>query len=463
MKNEERVTVLPYPFTFWAVVNRFHFDFISLKKVLKNDYDFDIILTSQPELTGNLYTVFNPPGRDMRFAIPIVQYLHYLAVPEGSHYQETCFIRQVEGILYSKFTGINSKWAKRIFMRNVAKLKEVSPFINKRGESYIDKTLQPLYLGTPLDEIDACKNRGADELTQNSKERAIYKELFEEIESHKTIVFNHRLMNYTGAEVFTDLIGKLFKKRKDFLLWFTDPNFKAFFARKKFDMLPNMIRSSGVPWRAYIALLSRTYFGACCHPQYSAWCLSLIDGMADAKPYLVPRAFAFPEIVGDDYLGFFSNDEKVKSATFLEKAEYWLDNELEVKRVGALNRKRVEDKFNWDRAVDGWLKVLDDNVSFEFGEETEAMIKLKQLVRKRGMASKRLIFEEMKWSADFNTKVTFRRYRNYLLSNDFVENIDSGKVVFMPKTGGQTLLGAREPEVELKLDDDVEEEIEVEI
>lgn len=457
----ERITILPYEFTNWAVQNRFHFDFIKFRKVFKSDYDVDLIFSSQPELNGNLYSLFNLPGRDMRFSVPIVSYLHWLAVKETPKYQESCFIRQVEGMIYSKFVGINSKWAKKIFMKQLASLIDVHPMINKKAYDMIDKKLQPLFLGTPLEEIDKYKDLKYDEFDVSSSERKILKKVFETVESKKTIVFNHRLMVYTGAELFLKFMNRLGKERDDFVVWLTDPNYKAFFKNSKLDLLSNMLRVVGLPWKAYIALLSRVSFGCACHFQYSAWSLSCIDTMSVSKPIIVPKAFAFPEIVGEDYPMFYANDEKTREVVFLHRANYLLDNEDEAKKVGAQNRKRVEELFDWKVRVDDYLKVFDSCVNYDYGEETDAMRKLVRVVRK-GALDKKAIFNGMGWSRSFDTKVTWQRYRNFLLKNGFVEDILNPKVVFMPKHGGQTLLHTKEPKVELKLEKDVEE-IEVEI
>jgi len=463
----ERTKVLAYPFSNWAVTNRYHFDFVHFKKIFDLDYDIDLIFNSQPELTANFYSIFNLPGRDERFKIPIINYLHWLAVPETLKYQKTTFVRQVEGIILSEFTGLNSKWAKKIFMQNLSRMrrdKVFSSFFNDKTFRIVDEKLQPLYLGSPLDEIDKYRKLDYDELARNSKERKLYKEIFEKVESIKTIVFNHRLMNYTGANEFIKYIKRLSKERKDFLVWLTDPNYKAFFENEKLDVIPNLLRVETLPWKVYIALLSRCYFSTACHPTYSAWSLSCIDTMSVCRPVLVPRAFAFPEIVGEDYELFFGSDLNNRETLWVHRASYLLDNDSEARRIGLECRRRVEMLFDWKKIIDNYIALFDKFVNRDFGEETESMRKLAEYVKKTGAVSKRDIFNFMGWSHDFNTKVTWQRYRNYLLSNDFIEDVSSDKVFFRHKIVGQrTIADTLEvPEIEITFLDEKEKEFDIE-
>jgi glycosyltransferase involved in cell wall biosynthesis len=438
--NKERVKVLPYNFSSWAVTNRFHFDYLHFRKIFTNDYDIDLIFNSQPELTANLYSIFNLPGRDERFKIPIINYIHWLGVPETGKYQKTVFMKQLEAILLGEYTGVNSKWAKKIFIENCYKNKKdelLRLLLTDEAIKTVNEKLSPLYLGSPLEEIDKYKKLEADELAETSSERKMLKQIFETVESTKVIVFNHRLMEYTGANLFVQYINKLSAKRKDFLVWLTDPNYKAFFENEKIEMIPNLLRIKTLPWKTYIALLSRCTFSTACHPSYSCWSLSCVDTMSVSRPVLVPRAFAFPEIVGEDYQMFFGNNIEERETLWIHRAEYLLDNEDEARKIGNYCRQRVEKLFDWRKIVDTYISLFDKYVDYSYGEETESMKQLAEFVRKTGCISKREIFDYMKWSFDLNSKVTWKRYRNYLLNNGFEEDLSSPIVHFRHKQLGQ--------------------------
>lgn len=434
--KEDRVTVLPSMFTEWANKNRFHFDVLWLKKIMNMNYDFDVFLNSQPELSSNFYNIMNPSLQDKKFSVPIINYLHWLSVPENQNYQIGSFLRQVEGILYSKFSAVNSKWVKKIFLQNIEKeIKTNKEFpVSEKLIDITDEKLHPLTLGTPLEEMDKYRKLEHDEFNLPHESEKVLKGFFEELDTTKTIVFNHRLMKYTGADHFLRLISKLHRRRKDFNILITDPNYKTFFKKEKFKLLP-IFRANNLGWNMYTAVLSRCHFGVGFHTKYCAWSLSTVDTMSVCRPVLVPSAFAYPEIVGHNYKMTFTVDPKERESSFLGQVNFLLDNEDSARKIGLHCRNRVEKCFDWKVVVNQWLDVLEKHSDMEFyGNETETMKKLAKMVQEYKRLEKKQIYKMMNWSFNISGKVAWLRYRRYLLTHDIAEEISSPEVVFTSKT-----------------------------
>jgi hypothetical protein len=96
---------------------------------------------------------------------------------------------------------------------------------------------------------------------------------FDSSKDKKIILFNHRLNNTTNWKFFLQACDRLYEKRQDFMVWFTDDSDKA---KSKMLVRPYVINRS-LPDNEYGYLLLRSHFAVCTHKGYSTWNMAVLD------------------------------------------------------------------------------------------------------------------------------------------------------------------------------------------
>jgi hypothetical protein len=154
-----------------------------------------------------------------------------------------------------KTCGVNSKWVKKLV------LKRAKDYFNDDVISKLDTIIQPHYLG-----CDPYKK---------GKEKT------------PSILFNHRDDDYTGAEWFFKEITKIWDKYK---------NFEVLTTLK--DRQEPWVRYVGNSDRdIYLNNISEAVFGVGAFKNYSAWSMSVTDGLSVGVPYLLPKGLCYEEMV----------------------------------------------------------------------------------------------------------------------------------------------------------------------
>ena len=96
---------------------------------------------------------------------------------------------------------------------------------------------------------------------------------FDSSKDKKIILFNHRLNETTNWKFFLQACDRLYLKRQDFMVWFTDDSDKA---KSRILARPYVINQS-VEDRMYGYLLLRSHFAVCTHKGYSTWNMAVLD------------------------------------------------------------------------------------------------------------------------------------------------------------------------------------------
>jgi hypothetical protein len=214
------------------------------------DYEYDYIWSHLPEWTNGIAVT-----RIYNKTQPIYGYCHWWEIKENGARDKNSFINNIQGILQMKTCGVNSKWVKKLV------LKRAKDYFNDDVISKLDTIIQPHYLG-----CDPYKK---------GKEKT------------PSILFNHRDDDYTGAEWFFKEITKIWDKYK---------NFEVLTTLK--DRQEPWVRYVGNSDRdIYLNNISEAVFGVGAFKNYSAWSMSVTDGLSVGVPYLLPKGLCYEEMV----------------------------------------------------------------------------------------------------------------------------------------------------------------------
>jgi len=158
-----------------------------------------------------------------------------------------------------------------------------------------------------------------------------------------------------GFSILRKACKELFKKRDDFLFYFTvDPEFEigsldekeknnfVFINWTPQDMLPVLYNSCDI---CVIPSTWREPFG-----------ITAIEAMACGKPVIASRIGGLEGIIEDWKSGFFIDPGNINS--LINKLELLLDNEEMRIEIGREGRKRVEIRYDWDAIIDNLYMPL---------------------------------------------------------------------------------------------------------
>jgi len=237
------------------------------KLIDKYDGEFNLIWSHLPEWT-NEYMI----TRIYNKLQPIIGYCHWWEIDDNGARDVNSFWRNIRGMLQMKVCGVNSQWVKDLVIKRASET--FQPHIIEKLKDII----QPWYLG-----CDSATPSGGY--------------------VPKTILYNHRWGVYTGSEWFFEIMDKLWESRKDFEVWTTlkemDKPYTKYIGHADRDV--------------YMNQLSKAHFGVGTFQQYSAWSMSVTDGLSRGVPYLLPNNFCYPEMVGTQYpLLYNTKDEFIQ-------------------------------------------------------------------------------------------------------------------------------------------------------
>lgn len=351
--------IMPIPS--YPPIMRTHFDFFTFNKLFDWDYtDFDIIYSHLPEHTLNLASFFS---NYTNISPEYIGYCHWFEIDENSSYSDRMFLNNISGILRMKECGVNSIWLKDLISDKVMELFSRDILYKFR------KIVQPHYLG--IDSIN----------TEDTKYEP------------KTILFNHRASSYTGWSWFIQTMDNLWKQRQDFKVYTTLENLdRPYLQRKK---LPD--RSS------YIKFLKSIYIGVGCFEKYSAWSISTTDGLSQGVPYLLPKDYCYPEMLGNGYPLFYNgrNDFEMKLNDLLDNTD------LRDKANDYI--KPLLPDFQWSNRISKWFNGW-DIFDLPEGQKNETYDKLIDYIRSRGEVTKKELIKFLGWGRNFS----FTKHRNSL-------------------------------------------------
>ena len=362
---------------------RTHFDSEVIRDLIEwKTKDWDIIYSHLPEHTLQLVNLF---WNSTHHQPKVIGYLHWLETNESmSNRAKNMFLQNINGVLQMEELGVNSLWLKEYI------LNKCSEFYNDKTLQRLDKIIQPHYLGiTDIDYSD----------TKHSKSEV------------KKIIFNHRHNNYTGYNWLVRCLDKLYEQRKDFRVYTTMGDMDRDYAER----LKTKTKSE------YLSELKDMYIGIGSFKKYSAWSLSVTDGLSRGIPYILPNDLVYAEMVGDRYPLLYENDED----NFLAL----LNNVLDKPQLRNSARDYIEpmmEQFLWDKRISkwfgGWNSIFDGNNYSCSKTDGSSYKKVIKYISEKKYATKSEVYKMLGWGVTF----TFSGIRNSLRNDKRIKLTSDG-------------------------------------
>ena len=360
MPNVEQVTYsLPtYPNTMRA-----HFDTRAFLTAINWKYrNIDIVWSHLPEhmlaMKNVLYNATNERP-------PIVGYCHWWEVPENTGYAETMLWHNLAGMLAMDYCGVNSEWVKQLVLDHANRR------LSWQAIMALGEIIQPQYLGTdPTYLSDAYPEPGR-------------------------IIFNHRPNEYTGFNWACQQFDRLWERRQDFKVGFTMADVDK----------PWAFRIDAPTRDDYLDELARSWIGVGTFKRYSAWSVSVMDGLGMCLPYVLPRGFCYPEMVGDNYSLLYDPRE------FMPTLERALNMSMTTRLDMAHTVRTVAESYEWSRRITPYSDMFHRAIA----SLTHATVTTPTYARVRALAlegkTKNEIMRAMSWTGP---RVPFGQYREAL-------------------------------------------------
>ena len=340
---------------------RCHFDATEFLKIIDwREKDFDIIYSHLPEHTAQIANcIYN----NSHFRPKIVGYSHWFEVPENAPYEKTMLMASLAGVLEMEECGVNSKWLKNLV------LEEAKKYLVPDKIAELDRIIQPHYLG-----VDATLPRSKTIVP-------------------KSVIFNHRPSSYTGWDWFIKVADEIWQSRQDFTVYSTLAQVDRPWSKK-------IVATSR---EEYLQKLSTMQFGVGCFQSYSAWSISVTDGLSVNVPYLLPNDFCYPEMVPSDYPYLYESRED-----FITKFNAMLDN------TDYIDTKPIAQSMKWESRIEEWFGGWDSVFSLKgMKEDTEGYNKVLTIIRDAGYITKADLIDKLGWGVHIKWTGYRNRLRNH--------------------------------------------------
>ena len=331
---------------------------------------FDIVWSHLPEHTLAIRNVFMNVTNER----PVfVGYAHWFEVPENTAYLATMFMHNLAGVLSMRECGVNSAWLRDLII------------------GYADEHLSH-DLADAVRGVLTVQYLGTDPIPMG---------LIPPPVDPKLIVFNHRANEYTGFNTAVAAFDDLWTRRQDFRVMFTVAAHPD---------RPWAFNADTTSRYDYLMHLGTACVGVGAFKRYSAWSVSVMDGMSVGVPYTLPRGLCYPEMVGAEHALLHDGWRDM-----LEHVEWMMDNPV-ARGTESARALQIAESFVWDKRIDPYSEMFDRAIAAlpVLKEATDAYERVAELARDG--ATKADIMRVMGWGV----RVPFTQYRTRL-RNDGID------------------------------------------
>lgn len=300
--KDPQVHFIPYPFVVDAFLNRQQFDVESFDVIFKHLPHIDIVWSNITEQSRNIKTYLHYKKYDAKL-ITCCYWLDTPMIGEPKVPEEISYMwRQFDGMECSDLCVFTCESTKKAFFENAKKV---------FAKSFIKK-------------IESKSTVWDFGFSETEALQYFTNEKFDK----KTILFLNRLsdINYTHHEEFIGAVNRLYEKRQDFQVIFTNPSQKADWEGLKKLVKPLYIYNEGMPltreeyfnllWKADISFHGFTLerMGGC----------ASVESMFCENVVVMPKIFEYAHRGGQNYPYFCDNN--VSSRSIMQKLNLALDN-----------------------------------------------------------------------------------------------------------------------------------------
>jgi len=190
--SSDLLTFLPYHYS-GGSGNKYHFNTNELWNLMDMWHkDWDLVINNEVILGNQFRNMFCYKSH---FNIPIINYIHWVNTTEEDTQQQWDTFNSIR---WCYNTYCNSQFGRQLVLKNLHKIYQ------EQIAEYIENKLKVLPVGFNDKELLEHKSKGTFDKT--------------------TLIFNHRISQYTGYEKLLKECNKIYKSgTKDFQLIFTNP------------------------------------------------------------------------------------------------------------------------------------------------------------------------------------------------------------------------------------------------
>ena len=396
-------------------------DINGIQKQYSKDFCPDLIFSNCIETTMTLCQFFYSVGFH---ALPIT-YTHWLPQTVSAPYKGS-FSRKHTGLitemmyltnyLFSYSNACNSRFGKNLLMDAMR-----SVGISENVNAELEETIQPLYLGNPIEEIEAGKTD----------------EKFPDF----TFTFNYRMSQYTGVTTFKKAINIVARKYPElkFKVFFTNVG-DTYMLAKDHDIPERYIlQTKHLPWKEYINTMYKSDCVIGGHIGVSQWALSTIDAVAAGNIPIFRRKVSFFEEMFEgvpqeqscnDNLSFDKEDDLAeKIYDVVTNANYYRE-----KAKPYVNY--CKEHYKWENRIDDWHKFFQDAYNRKKEYANSPLLEKASMVLNKALEIQpSMTYRELRHIINMGDQRSLSTYKQMLLKQnpEIVDSPQSDKVVFRKK------------------------------
>lgn len=384
--ESDRLTLLKYNYSSGSG-HKYHFDTNQLWKLMdmwKKDYD--LVLCNEVILGNQFRNLFCYKSH---FDIPVINYVHWVDTSDDVTQQQW---DMYSSIYWCYKTYCNSEYGKQLILNSI------NDIYNEDTGNAINKKLGILNVGFNDKELDQYKTKDKFDVP--------------------TLVFNHRVSQYTGYENLLKECKKLYDRGLKFKLIFTNPSVSL--TRSGFAKYPFLeIKEGGYSYPEYIELLWKSDICFGLHNGQNQWSIAFLEALyCDNIPITSNKIF-YPEMLGKDTFPIGDLGYVIENIDSVKRESYDLS------------------KYYWRNLVDDYLRVFEDNIAehektadrLKDEDKSKVLKDINRLFKLRPVIDKseilRLRAKEV--GSGMGCQTPYSKYRRALLKicDDVIEKEDS--------------------------------------